>query len=511
MLKLSGQPVHSLGDQVTAHFKVETDWYCNATGRVQFNSIVFDREDWREQKQVNISFGNYGCCSYEITAIGGGYEIYKARVFRDTAVLNTKIFEMRQTIYLLLLTLFLNQCSSQKGFPEQFQATLNITSLQQYPLPTLGLQQLLYDYTNSRVRFDIKGWLMKQNETYMVQYKPKGAEADTPPSKGFTMFNFNPDYPDRTKNNCWYRTNPMKDAGPFPIEWYGDGLSLREVQRWFPLPSDLINKGEEWVPEIQGYAVRYDSPEMCDLKKSGIGLVPCLSYFEAPDRPVKSVEAHVGRTAYDYDEYLTTVYLSFTNGITPDAEHLFDLPNQWSAYCGNADTGFNVEPFRNFVVTPDGQDNLKLTLQAPPVHAPTDQVTIEFKVQPNYFYNGTRCAEFSKVVFDKTNWQVPQQITMSFVDYGCCSYAITGNGGGYDWQYTIATVVVYACDGEAGVACKGKYTYSSTPTLQVEHPDDNGTLFKIRLQIISQVFPANLLENEYDLLYSKIGHENTSA
>ncbi|CAF4253978.1 unnamed protein product, partial [Rotaria magnacalcarata] len=290
MLKLSGQPVHSLGDQVTAHFKVETDWYCNATGRVQFNSIVFDREDWREQKQVNISFGNYGCCS-----------IYKARVFRDTAVLNTKIFEMRQTIYLLLLTLFLNQCSSQKGFPEQFQATLNITSLQQYPLPTLGLQQLLYDYTNSRVRFDIKGWLMKQNETYMVQYKPKGAEADTPPSKGFTMFNFNPDYPDRTKNNCWYRTNPMKDAGPFPIEWYGDGLSLREVQRWFPLPSDLINKGEEWVPEIQGYAVRYDSPEMCDLKKSGIGLVPCLSYFEAPDRPVKSVEAHVGRTAYDYD------------------------------------------------------------------------------------------------------------------------------------------------------------------------------------------------------------------
>ncbi|CAF4594902.1 unnamed protein product, partial [Rotaria socialis] len=41
---------------------------------------------------------------------------------------------------------------------------------------------------------------------------------------------------------------------------------------------------------------------------------------------------------------------------------------------------------------------------------------------------------------------------------GCCSYAITGNGGGYDWQYTISTVVVYACDGEAGVACKGKYT-----------------------------------------------------
>jgi hypothetical protein len=47
----------------------------------------------------------------------------------------------------------------------------------------------------------------------------------------------------------------MKDAGPFPITWFADGLSLREIQPWFPLPSNLINNGQVWVPEIQGYAV----------------------------------------------------------------------------------------------------------------------------------------------------------------------------------------------------------------------------------------------------------------
>ncbi|CAM4989740.1 unnamed protein product, partial [Rotaria socialis] len=29
-LKLNGQPVHSLGDQVTVHFKVQPNWYYNA-------------------------------------------------------------------------------------------------------------------------------------------------------------------------------------------------------------------------------------------------------------------------------------------------------------------------------------------------------------------------------------------------------------------------------------------------------------------------------------------------
>ncbi|CAF4122628.1 unnamed protein product [Rotaria sp. Silwood2] len=365
---------------------------------------------------------------------------------------------MKQAIYLVLLTLLFNQCSSQTGFLKQFQATLNVTALQQYPIPSLGFQYLLYDYTNSRVRFDVEGWRLKQNETYMVQYKPQGAEADTPASEGYTMFNYNPDYTEQTKNNCWYRTNPMQDAGPFPITWFADSLTLHEIEPWFPLPSNLINKGEEWIPEIQGYAVRYDSPEICDLRKSGIGPVPCLSYFEAPDRPVKTIEAHVGRGSFDSDEYLTTVYLSFTNGIPSEAEHLFDLPDQWPAYCGNANVGFDVDSSRTFVVTPDGQDHFKLTLQTPLVHAPSDQVKVEFKVQPNYFYNGTRCAEFSTVVFDRTNWKIPQQVDISFVDYDCCSYSITATGGGYDWYYITPLIVVYACDGEAGHACKGKIT-----------------------------------------------------
>ncbi|CAF3878929.1 unnamed protein product [Rotaria sp. Silwood2] len=56
----------------------------------------------------------------------------------------------------------------------------------------------------------------------------------------------------------------MKDAGSFPITWFANGLSLREIQPWFPLPSNLINKGEEWIPEIQGYAGGLQTKdEMC--------------------------------------------------------------------------------------------------------------------------------------------------------------------------------------------------------------------------------------------------------
>jgi hypothetical protein len=76
----------------------------------------------------------------------------------------------------MLLILFINQCVSQKGFPKQFQATLNISKIIWH---TQDIQKLLYDYEHLRVRFDIQGWRAKQNETYMIKYKPEGAEADS--------------------------------------------------------------------------------------------------------------------------------------------------------------------------------------------------------------------------------------------------------------------------------------------------------------------------------------------
>ena len=46
----------------------------------------------------------------------------------------------------------------------------------------------------------------------------------------------------------------MNDVGPFPFKWF-NGQGMFEIQPWFPLPSNLINKGEEWIPEIQQSAV----------------------------------------------------------------------------------------------------------------------------------------------------------------------------------------------------------------------------------------------------------------
>ena len=118
--------------------------------------------------------------------------------------------------------------------------------------------------------------------------------------------------------------------------------------------------------------------------------------------------------------------------------------------------GFTIDFKRTFVVTPDGQDHFMLALQTPPVRTIDDQVTIEFKVQTDLFYNDKRCVKFNPIVLNRKNWQNPQQVNMSFVDYGCCTYEITANGGGYDWQYFRTIFDVLACDGEAGYGCQDK-------------------------------------------------------
>jgi hypothetical protein len=43
----------------------------------------------------------------------------------------------------------------------------------------------------------------------------------------------------------------MSDIGPFPMEWLSNYQGQFQINPWFPLPSNLINKGEQWVPEIQ--------------------------------------------------------------------------------------------------------------------------------------------------------------------------------------------------------------------------------------------------------------------
>jgi hypothetical protein len=120
--------------------------------------------------------------------------------------------------------------------------------------------------------------------------------------------------------------------------------------------------------------------------------------------------------------------------------------------------GFDVSSGYVHVFPSGSQDNFTIKLQTPPVHALGDQVKIEFKLEPTWYYNGTRCAEFDPIVFDRENWDEPKQVDMTFSDYGCCNYVVTATGGGYDWQYSRLSFVVYGCDGQPGSGCKdGKY------------------------------------------------------
>ncbi|CAF5095090.1 unnamed protein product [Rotaria sp. Silwood1] len=376
---------------------------------------------------------------------------------------------MQQQAFLVVITITIlliqhSQSHSEqqpKGFPKQFVAILNQTSYLHWK-DSGAPEQLVYDFINQRARFDIKGWRAKQNETYMIQYKPNGAEHGSPAAEGYTLFNFNPDYPELTKGNCWYNTLPIKDFGAFPYSWITAGGDI-DMKPWFPLPDSLVYKGIEWIPELQINALRYDSSDICNLKTSGIGKVPCLSYFETNNgTPVKTIQARAATGLYDSDEYTSVIYISFINGIPSEVEPLFNLPAQWPSACGNANNGYSKSPVRGFVVTPDGGlDNFTLTLQTPPVHSLGDEVTINFRPKPSLYYNGTECAKFTvngnpQIVFTKENWNKSQRVDMKFSGYGCCEYEIEGMGGSYEWQYQEQTFVVYGCDGVGGLGCNGK-------------------------------------------------------
>lgn len=79
----------------------------------------------------------------------------------------------------ILLMLFANVCLGQKGFPTQFQATINISGSGSWDSPFPGVKQLLYDYDNLRIRFDIQGHRDQQKETWILKYKPSDAEPDS--------------------------------------------------------------------------------------------------------------------------------------------------------------------------------------------------------------------------------------------------------------------------------------------------------------------------------------------
>jgi hypothetical protein len=98
-------------------------------------------------------------------------------------------------------------------------------------------------------------------------------------------------------------------------------------------------------------------------------------------------------------------------------------PNECCNYLSSISNGsslklrkgiFIVESLHGFVVTPDGQDPFTLRLQTPQVRSLGDQLKFEFKVQPNWYYNDTRYAQFNSIVFDKENWEKPQQVDVFY-------------------------------------------------------------------------------------------------
>jgi len=195
---------------------------------------------------------------------------------------------------------------------------------------------------------------------------------------------------------------------------------------------------------------------MCDLERSGIGLVPCKSFFVSlnQETPMKTISAYASRGDFDEDRYEQTVYRTFQYGISGDDN--FKLPNNWPSFCGNGDAGFSFDPVHGFVVTPTGGDSFKLMMNSPPVLGLGSNVVVSFIPLRNWYYNCTNCVSFNSITFTNQNWDIPQIVKMNFKNFGCSQFGIYANGGGYDWQYTINTVTVYACNGTPGEGCTGR-------------------------------------------------------
>jgi hypothetical protein len=42
----------------------------------------------------------------------------------------------------------------------------------------------------------------------------------------------------------------MGDVGPLPMSWFDRSQGQTKILPWFPLTLNMINKGDEWIPEI---------------------------------------------------------------------------------------------------------------------------------------------------------------------------------------------------------------------------------------------------------------------
>jgi hypothetical protein len=292
----------------------------------------------------------------------------------------------------------------------------------------------------------------KVNETYMFVYQPAGAQPNSPEAEGYTLFDFNPSYPNVS---CLYTAGIFVEYGPFPVSWYSG--ETFEMGEWFDLASDMQYAGQAYIPDLQKEADVWQSATICDLWRSGIGKVPCRSiYLDVKTQlPLQTIRAQEGND-FLMDEYTLTYYTEMI--AEPPNEHSFVLPTEWTSVCNNANNGYTVEPVRGFVATLSGNDNFTIALMTPPVES-LGPVRVSFVPHPNFFYNCSTCVTLiptEELVFTVDNWNQPIEVIVAFQKYGCSAYTVVGSGGGYQFMYQSPySFVVYTCDGTAGYGCDG--------------------------------------------------------
>lgn len=237
---------------------------------------------------------------------------------------------------------------------------------------------------------------------------------------------------------CWYETGPFIIQYPFPRTWFKDNNVT--IGSFVDLPINMVYKGVEIDNDI--LVDRWNSIELCVLKKWNLAPMPCISYMTVKNTsvPHKYIQAHQKSGPFDNDYYFTRTFDYFSTDIR---DKDFEIPSDWSTSCYDYNNAITIKPERGYVCTPESNDQFTVTLDTRPIDQLGD-VSVMFIPTPTKEYNCTSCTHLIPpyITFNSDNWNVPVPINVLFTDTGLSRFVAMSKGGGYDHVAFVPNIIV---------------------------------------------------------------------
>lgn len=277
---------------------------------------------------------------------------------------------------------------------------------------------------------------VESGEFWLI-FAPPGAVTGSSQSQNFVLFaRRNLTANGKTTSYCTYTTHPdwptgtLAPPGKFPPHWHVDGKVL--MSGWIDFGSDTMTySGTGIWRNID--VNHWESVRTCSL--FGEDPIPCARLATPVDddnTPAATVIAHQKTPNTFESDWISFDWWTSFEATAPS----INLPfGDWTKNCYNRENGFVLAPEHGYVTTPSAMDNFTVVLTSSPI-ASLGPVNVQLKVERSC----TNCIQFqsangsplSRLTFDATNWNVPQQVFLKYLKDGEVYFTLTGTGGGYD-------------------------------------------------------------------------------